>query len=76
MSFIQEFFLTILPESWGEDMQAESQAWMMRCPCGFERSIWEVGGIRWKARGSPRKFAACPQCGQNTWHTVYKKTDI
>jgi hypothetical protein len=34
-------------------MRAESLRWMIRCECGFERSMWEVGGVRWKARGNP-----------------------
>ena len=73
MTFIQEFLMAILPKAWGEDMQAESLSWMMRCTCGFETSVWESGGIRWKAKGSPKRFLVCTQCGQRTWHTVYQK---
>jgi hypothetical protein len=51
-------------------MEAHSRAWMVRCSCGFERSVWEMGGIRWNAgRGRPRWFAECPQCGRRSWHT-------
>lgn len=51
-------------------MEAESRSWMARCACGFARSIWELGGIRWKATGQPRQYLSCPQCGQRSWHTV------
>lgn len=76
MSFIQRFLTAVLPKAWAEDMRAESLSWMMRCTCGFERSIWESGGIRWKAKGSPRRLWRCPQCEQRTWHTVYQKSGV
>ncbi len=70
MTFIQRFLTGILPKAWAEAMRAESLTWMMRCPCGFERSIWDSGGIRWKAKGSPRRLWRCSRCGQRTWHIV------
>jgi hypothetical protein len=74
MAFVQKFWTAILPQAWAEAMRAESQSWMMRCPCGFERSIWDSGGVRWKARGSPRRLQRCPQCRKWTWHTVYRRS--
>jgi hypothetical protein len=74
MTFIQRFFTAVLPRSWAEDMRAESLSWMLRCTCGFERSIWDAGGIRWKAKGRPRRLLVCPQCGQRTWHTIDRKS--
>ncbi len=62
MSFIQRFLKTVLPRSWAEDMEAETRSWMVQCPCGFERSVWEMGGVRWKAIGRPRRLMTCPQC--------------
>lgn len=73
MSKIQSFLQKVLPKKWATDMEAESRAWMVRCPCGHKRSIWELGGVRWKASGNPRRLLACPACGQTTWHTVVKK---
>ena len=72
MTFVQRFFSAVLPHSWATAMQAESRSWMVRCTCGYERSVWELGGIRWKAKGSPRRLMRCPQCGENSWHTVYR----
>jgi len=54
-------------------MEAESRAWMVRCPCGFERSVWDMGGIRWKAAGKPRQYMLCQSCGKLSWHTIYRK---
>jgi hypothetical protein len=75
MTFIQRFLTAILPRTWAEDMRNESLGWMLRCTCGFERSIWETGGIRWKAKGRPKRLVACPHCGQQTWHIVYRKSE-
>jgi len=73
MTFIQQFFTKVLPKAWAEDMRAESLTWMMRCPCTNERSIWESGGVRWKAKGTSRRYSFCPKCEKHTWHTIYRK---
>ena len=72
MSSLQKFFVRILPRRWAESMEADSRSWMMRCSCGFAQSIWELGGIRWKAAGQPRTFSLmkCPQCGKRSWHKL------
>ena len=70
MSFIQKLLVRLFPRSWAESMEAESREWMVRCACGFGQSIWELGGIRWKARGNKRLLRRCPKCGQVRWHTV------
>ncbi len=41
--------------------------------CNFEESIWEMGGIRWKAKGNSRNLRKCPNCHERTWHSTYKK---
>jgi hypothetical protein len=73
-SFPQKLLQAILPRHWAEEMEAESRAWMLRCKtCGLERSVWEMGGVRWKAVGRPSRLAYCAQCGRATWHTLYRK---
>jgi len=72
MSLIQKFFVWFLPRRWAESMEAESRRWMVRCPCGFERSFWDLGGIRWKAAGNERRYLRCPQCRQRHWNTISK----
>src|SRR4051794_39878345 len=55
-------------------MEAESRTWMVRCPyCGYERSVWEMGGVRYKAAGRSRQLRRCPQCGRQSWHIVYRQ---
>jgi hypothetical protein len=44
---------------------------MVRCrSCGFARSIWDLGGIRWKAKGTKWTWGRCPNCGKRGWHTI------
>ncbi len=74
MSRVQRFLKAIFPKSWGESMEAYSREWMLRCEgCGFERSFWDMGGIRWKASGNPKKYLKCTNCRVRSWHEVYKK---
>lgn len=74
MTGIQKFFKTILPKSWADDMETESRAWHIQCSnCKHETTVWDNGGIRWKAAGNPRRLQRCANCGQTHWHTIYKK---
>jgi len=66
MSALQRFFLAVLPQRWGESMKRDSKAWRFRCiTCDFSRSVWDAGGIRWKAasRGK-RTMIYCTVCGK------------
>ena len=75
MSGVQRFFKAIFPARWGASMEADSRLWMVQCPCGYEQSIWEMGGIRWKATGNPRTYRKCVHCGERHWHKIYKRTE-
>ena len=76
MPFMQSLFTRLLPRKWAEDMRTESLEWMMQCPCGDEISVWDSGGIRYKAAGNPKRLRACPKCGKRTWHNVYRKKAV
>ena len=71
MSLSQKLLQAILPRRLAEEIEAESRSWMLRCDaCGLERSVWDVGGVRWKASGRPRRWMRCPQCARATWHML------
>jgi len=73
MSVVQRLIASMAPRAWARSMEQESRAWKVRCgQCSFERSVWEWGGIRWKAAGKPRRRLTCPQCGKTGWHTVHR----
>lgn len=55
-------------------MEAKSHEWMVRCrSCGFERAIWDLGGIRWKAMGNKWTWGRCSDCGKRGWHKIYRR---
>jgi hypothetical protein len=63
-----------LPKAWADDIEADSRKWMVRCSCGHEVSIWDIGGVRYKAHGNPKTVRQCPSCGWSV-HTIYKKEE-
>ena len=75
MSFIQRVMKSFLSEEAAKDMEAHSRSWYLKCPrCGFEKSIWEMGGIRWKATGNSKNYMRCINCGERSWHQMYRKS--
>jgi RNase P subunit RPR2 len=77
MSFWHKLFGYLMPSKMA-DFEAESRRWMVQCPaCGYEISIWELGGIRYKAKSKGKWYLRrCKQCGKIKWHPVYyKKTE-
>jgi hypothetical protein len=60
------------PQSLRARMEAESRRWLVQCArCGYEQSVWDWGGIRYKAAGTPRWYKKCPRCQRWSWHKVY-----
>jgi len=74
MNFIQRLFTRFVSPTRAAAMEAESRTWMVRCPrCGYERSVWEMGGVRYKAAGTSWQLHRCPHCGKLAWHKIYQK---
>lgn len=76
MTTVQRLAKTLLPEQTAAAMEAESREWRVVCACGHDRSIWDLGGIRYKATGNPRTLLKCPACGKRTWHGVLKQPPV
>ena len=54
-------------------IEAESRQWMMQCPeCRHEVSVWDYGGMRYRARGTVYRLGRCPDCGAFKMLRVYK----
>jgi len=64
----------MLPSRVYATIEADTRKWLIECPCGHRRDLWEMGGIRYKAAGEPRRLMRCPHCGHLTWHKIRKKT--
>lgn len=65
--------------AWSPDLAAaierESRQWIMQCPQGHEQSVWDAGGIRYRAAGNPQRVAWCPKCKRLAWHRIYWQAD-
>ena len=49
-------------------MERESRLWKAECPnCQAKPSVWEMGGMRYRAAGEPKKRMRCPHCGKTGW---------
>lgn len=55
-----------------EDIERESREWWITCPsCGFERTYWDIGGVRYKAKSKGKWVGQrCPRCGKRGMHPV------
>ncbi|MCA9839173.1 MAG: hypothetical protein KC422_19840 [Trueperaceae bacterium] len=74
MSRLQKLILAFVSESNAKAMEAESRLWFLKClRCAFEESVWDIGGIRWKAKGNSRNYRKCTNCKKRSWHQMYKK---
>lgn len=74
-SLAQRLILAVMPRRLHAEIEAHSRQWMVRCPeCGTERSVWELGGVRWRAAGKPRWYRRCIGCGRRVWHEVYRRS--
>ncbi len=75
MTLLQRVILFFIPARHRADAEAETRAWHYTCDtCGHARSVWDLGGIRWKASGAAVTRAKCPACGTVGMHTLNKRT--
>jgi hypothetical protein len=74
MSTFQRLFLALMPRKLAEDMEKDSRLWHIRClTCRHEVSIWDIGGIKYRAYGRSRTLRTCTKCGRIRCHEVYRK---
>ncbi|MBX3437435.1 MAG: hypothetical protein KF861_08100 [Planctomycetaceae bacterium] len=73
MSTVQDIARHVLSETVYNVVRDQSQRWMMRCPCGHETSIWDMGGIRWRADGKAIRWGRCGGCGERYFGQLYQR---
>jgi RNase P subunit RPR2 len=71
LSLIQRLVTRLVPGRAAE-IERHSREWIITCPhCGHERSYWDIGGVRYKARSRGKRLGMrCPSCGRRGWHPV------
>lgn len=71
---LRNLFLRFMPAKSRAAAEAESRQWQATCPqCGKKTSIWDLGGIRYKAAGKPLKGFRCAGCGKFGMHRVARE---
>ena len=70
-SLTQRLFLGLMPGR-AADIERESREWWIVCPtCGHERTYWDIGGVRYKARSRGKRLGLrCSNCGKRGMHAV------
>ncbi len=53
------------------EIEYQSSMWMVACPCGWEQSVWDLGGVRYRAKGAKIQLRRCGACGRRELHQVY-----
>ncbi|QDT52655.1 hypothetical protein Pan44_06670 [Caulifigura coniformis] len=62
-----------LPPSWQTAIEQESRDWRARCPkCLRETSVWDLGGVRFKAAGTPFRRIRCIHCSNAFLGQLYR----
>ena len=56
----------------GQGVEEESRRWVFDCECGEQWSVWDNGGVRYKAAGKPLKMSYCPGCGKKKLRKLLK----
>lgn len=73
---LRGFIMWFMPAEMKKAAEADSRAWVGACrQCGATNSIWDLGGIRYKAAGEPTMRVKCPKCGAISF-TTFRKTDV
>ena len=68
---MRRFVMWFMPASMKAAAEAESRQWIATCPnCGKATSIWDLGGIRYKACGNPLRGIRCANCNKFGLHKV------
>lgn len=58
MNLLQRLFARVDPS-----FESESREWVVECTkCGRQRSLWEAGGVRYKAYGTKFTLGRCKNC--------------
>jgi hypothetical protein len=70
---LRDFILGFMPPKMRAEAESESRRWIAACPtCQSANSVWDVGGMRYKAAGKPIKLAQCPNCRKIRLHRFEK----
>ena len=69
--FIQGLIQRLLPGR-ATEIERQSREWLVICrTCGRERSYWDIGGVRYRAKSVGKRIRVrCDGCGATGWHSI------
>ena len=73
LPLVQRLIIAFTSPSRASDIEAHSRSWVMKCECGVETSIWDMGGVRYKAIGEQRTMGRCKACGKTFFGKLYRR---
>jgi len=73
MNVGQKFLKIFLPRSLFDALRRGTRSFLIECPCGYQRDLWEAGGAK-GAGNQELTFKECPECKRWRWHKKRKKT--
>ncbi len=77
MSLVQRIARALVSAERFAAMEKETRNWVVECcTCGCQRDLWDLGGIKYKARGTSYTFGRCPDCRKSRRLKVYDKTKV
>src|SRR5262249_6398396 len=71
---LRDVILKFMSPKMRAEAEADSREWIGICPrCKAENSIWDVGGIRYKAAGNKISLVRCAHCGKTGFMRFAKR---
>ena len=66
------FLKFILPAKAFDAVRKGTKLWLVECACGHRRDLWDLGGVRYKARGTVWRMGKCSSCGRWSMLKIYR----
>jgi DNA-directed RNA polymerase subunit RPC12/RpoP len=71
---LRDLILGLMSPKMKADAEAESRTWVATCPrCLAESSVWDMGGVRYKAYGAKITLVRCTNCGKRSFMRLRQK---
>jgi phage FluMu protein Com len=71
---LRDIILKFMPPKMRAAAEADSRKWVATCPrCQKLNSIWDIGGIRYRAAGVKSSLARCAHCGKTNFMRFEKR---
>ncbi len=71
---LRDLILRFMSPKMRAEAEADSRKWAATCPrCQRVNSMWDVGGMRYRAVGNPVTLVRCAHCGKASFMRFQKQ---